>query len=195
VTLTVLLLAGGKSRRMGVDKATMLIGGKPLWQRQIGVLNEVHPNALWVSAQDAPPWCPIGIDQVLDQPPSRGPLSGVVAALSRLRTSHLLVLAIDMPRMTAEHLRKLWSLARSRTGVIPAHNNSLEPLCAIYPANVLLTAETALEGRDWSLQSFCQELISRCEAQRYELGFDERQLYLNMNTPAELLAIESLGRP
>ncbi|MGC9944666.1 MAG: NTP transferase domain-containing protein, partial [Verrucomicrobiota bacterium] len=94
MTLSAILLAGGLSRRMGADKATLLVEGKPLWQRQLQVLSAMRPVALWVSARGVLPWCPLEMEVVLDKAPSRGPLSGVAAALCRLRTSHLLVLAV-----------------------------------------------------------------------------------------------------
>src|SRR5215467_14754983 len=109
MTLTALLMAGGVSRRMGFDKATVMLAGKPLWQRQLTLLKKLHPQNLCVSARCRPAWCPADIEIMLDEPPSRGPLSGLAAALTRLKTSHLLALAIDLPRMTGLHLRQLWA--------------------------------------------------------------------------------------
>jgi molybdopterin-guanine dinucleotide biosynthesis protein A len=186
--LSAILLAGGRSRRMGADKATVLIEGKPLWQRQLRVLSDLRPVTLWVSARTVPPWCPPEIEVVMDKPPSCGPLSGVAAGLHRLQTSHLLVLAIDLPRMTAEHLGKLWGLARPGTGVIPLHGDHFEPLCAIYPAEAVVAAEKALKNNDASLQHFAQNLLRKSQAQFYDLPSGERPLYLNMNTPSDLPA-------
>src|SRR5260370_25435542 len=89
MTLTALLLAGGQSRRMGSDKATLLFAGEPLWARQFRTLRELQPEALWLSARVPPAWRPPEIEIVPDEPPSRAPLSGIAAALRRLRTSHL----------------------------------------------------------------------------------------------------------
>ncbi|MDB6065751.1 MAG: hypothetical protein JWR26_1959 [Pedosphaera sp.] len=193
MTLSALLLAGGLSRRMGADKATLLFEGRPLWQRQLRVLSELRPDALWVSAMSALPWCPPNVDVLVDQPPSRGPLSGLTEGLRRLKTFHLLVLAIDLPQMTSEHLRKLWSLARPGMGVIPFDLDCFEPLCAIYPAEALAAAESALKGTDWSLQHFTQKLISQSRAQAYQLMPEEKHLYLNMNTPPDFPANVQIG--
>jgi len=103
-----------------------------------------------------------------------------------LQTSHLLVLAMDLPQMTAEHLRRLWDLARPGRGVIPLHGDYFEPLCAIYPAEAAVAAEAALNSEDVSLQSFAQELLRQSQAQVYDLAREEQPLYLNMNTPADL---------
>jgi len=194
MTLSAILLAGGFSRRMGVDKATVVVAGKPLWQRQLSVLKATQPNVLWVSARARLPWCPPQIEVVVDLTPSRGPLSGVTAGLRRLQTSHLLVLAVDLPQMTADHLRKLWGLARHGCGVIPSHGNYLEPHCAIYPAGALAAAEESLNGSDASLQSLARKLLQLSKAQVHVLTSGERPLYLNMNTPDDLPADEGPAR-
>jgi len=184
--LTGMLLAGGRSRRMGRDKATMTIEGEPLWQRQLRLLRELSPEVPWVSARTNPPWCPSNVGLVLDEPPSRGPLSGLAAGLRRLRTSHLLVLAIDLPRVSVEHLRRLWGVAGPGMGVIPLSDGRFEPLCAIYPAEAAPLAQEALESSDASLQHLARILLNRSRAQEYLLTQDERSLYLNLNMPSDL---------
>jgi molybdopterin-guanine dinucleotide biosynthesis protein A len=187
MTLTAVLFAGGTSRRMGADKAALMFAGEPLWSRQLGLLRELQPQTLWVSARSRPAWCPPGIEVVLDEPPSRGPLSGLAATLQRLQTSHLLALAIDLPQMPAGHLHQLWSLARLGCGVIPMSSKYAEPLCAIYPVEAAVAAKTALAGDDASLQSLAQILLRRNHTQSYPLNEAERLLYRNVNTPADLL--------
>ncbi|MDE3099592.1 MAG: NTP transferase domain-containing protein [Verrucomicrobiota bacterium] len=61
---------------------------------------------------------------MLDEPPSRGPLSGPAAALKYGRTTHVLALAVDLPRMTSAHLKRLWSLAGF---VCSTHHGSFRP--------------------------------------------------------------------
>lgn len=192
-TLTALLLAGGLSRRMGRDKATLMINGEPLWRRQLRILGELQPSALWISARTVPPWRPPGLEVVLDESPSRGPLSGLAAGLSRLQTSHLLLLAVDLPCITASHLRRLWSLAKPGSGAIPQSEESFEPLCAVYPAEASPLASEALSGTDVSLQHFIGLLLRQSLAQAHALSAQERPLYLNLNAPEDLCAMENLG--
>src|ERR671924_2265756 len=103
LNLSAVVLAGGESRRMGCDKARILFGGKPLWQNQIELLRKLRPAEIFISAREDPAWRPADIPFVRDQPPSRGPLSGLAAAMHAIRTGHLLLLAIDMPKMTELH--------------------------------------------------------------------------------------------
>ena len=186
ITLSAMLLAGGQSQRMGTEKATLLVSGEPLWQRQLRVLQELQPAELWVSARAALPWCPPGIEVVLDTIPGCGPLSGVAAGLRRLQTSHLLVLAVDLPQMTAEHLSKLQSLTRPGQGVIPRQGDYFEPLCAIYPVESIALAEAMLGTSNVSLQYFVKLLLGKGQAVAYDLTPAEQPLYLNLNTPADV---------
>src|ERR1041385_7334198 len=117
---------------MGTDKATLNFNGQPLWSRQLGVLRELEPKKVLISGRARPAWLPADIEVVLDESPSRGPLSGLAAALKTARTTHLLALAVDLPRMTSAHLAEIWKFAKPDCGVIPVNGDHLETLCAIY---------------------------------------------------------------
>jgi len=186
MTLTAVLFTGGLSRRMGTDKATMAIAGEPLWVRQLRVLRELQPDAIWISARARPAWCPAEIEVVVDVEPSRGPLSGLAAALGQMKTSHLLALAVDLPRITVEPLRKLESLATPGCGVIPERDEFLEPLCAIYPREAAAAAESALAGEDVSLHGLSRILLRDGRLRAYALTDAEKSLFQNANSPADL---------
>src|SRR5271165_4494708 len=131
MTLATVLLAGGESRRMGRDKATLIIDGIPLWQRQLDLLRSLSPDALFVSARERPAWLPEGARFVADPVPARGPLGGLTATLAVMESTHLLALAVDMPAMSAHHLATLWSAASPGCGVIPWIGGRPELLPAI----------------------------------------------------------------
>jgi molybdenum cofactor guanylyltransferase len=184
-TLTAVLFTGGESRRMGVDKATLTLNGEPLWSRQIRILRELHPANVMVSARNKPDWCPDEIEVALDEPPSRGPLSGLVAALEKIRTTHLLALAIDLPRITSAHLKELWALAEPGVGIVPQNDGRSEPLCAIYPAEALNALREGLSEKDVSLGRFIMTLAAQKRFRFYTVAESERSLYQNINTPEE----------
>ncbi|HVV70536.1 MAG TPA: molybdenum cofactor guanylyltransferase [Verrucomicrobiae bacterium] len=181
MTFTAMLMAGGLSRRMGSDKASLEVGGEALWARQVRVLRELTPAAVWVSARATPAWCPRDLEVVLDERPSRGPLSGLTAALTRLRTTHLLVLAIDLPGISSGHLRKLQQLASPGRGVLPLNQDYYEPLCAVYPTEAVSAAQTALRHGELSLQNLAQALVRDSLALAYKLEPPEREYYQNLN--------------
>ncbi|MGH7953083.1 MAG: molybdenum cofactor guanylyltransferase [Limisphaerales bacterium] len=185
-TLTAVLFAGGESRRMGADKAELVWDGKPFWSRQLRTLGELNLQKIFISARTRPSWCPSQVEAVLDEPPSRGPLSGLVAALERIQTSHLLALAIDLPQMTPAHLKKLWSLAQPGVGVIPQNGKFFEPLCAVYSVETIGIAAKERAGSNVSLQSLARILAKRNDVRIYPLNKGEQTLYANVNTPADL---------
>jgi molybdopterin-guanine dinucleotide biosynthesis protein A len=192
LTLTTVLLTGGESRRMGTDKATLIYEGQPLWCRQLDRLRALQPETILISARTKPAWCPPDAGAALDEPPSRGPLSGLAAALKDLHTTHLLVLAVDLPQMTAAHLQSLWAQARPGRGVIPQNGDYFEPLCAVYPVESLALAAQSLAAGQLALQALAKTLIREQLMQAHPLKADERQFYHNGNTPDDLkLRIES----
>lgn len=191
LTITAVLFVGGESRRMGVDKATLLFEGEPFWFRQTNILRELKPEKLCISARAKPDWLPRDVELISDQPPSRGPLSGLVAALNVAQTTHLLALAVDLPRMNATHLKRIVELAAPKCGVIPVTQHGLEPLCAIYPVTktVISAAGEALVSKDVSLQHFARGLLEHGNLREFVVGPGELKFYLNANTPEEFSAM------
>lgn len=190
-TLTAILFAGGESRRMGVDKATLVINGEPLWSRQLRLLRELGTKRVMISARSRPIWCPPEIEVVLDASPLRGPLSGLAAVLAAITTTHALVLAMDLPLMEVNFLNGLWAGCAAGRGVVPTCDGFLEPLCAIYPASAADVVSAALAGEDFSVHGIVDGLRSRQLLQVIPVASDERPLFLNLNTPAELSVLQA----
>src|SRR3954471_22198373 len=80
-SVTAVLMAGGRSRRMGRDKAELELGGRALWERQIEVLRALRPDALWVSGRAYGE-----VEAVADAWPDCGPLGGLASVLQRAET-------------------------------------------------------------------------------------------------------------
>ena len=115
------LLAGGKSSRMGRDKSALLVNGKPLWQHQLATLRATQPAEIFISGKSDGPYAGCGVEILADEFPDCGPLGGIATALRRCTSEFLLVLAVDMPAMTAEFLRALLEESqRTAKGIIPA---------------------------------------------------------------------------
>lgn len=186
MTISAVLLAGGKSRRMGQDKATLLFRGVPLWKNQLDLLRAIQPVELVTAAQSDPPWRPSDVNFVADEPPSRGPLGGIAAVLTLTTADHLLVLAIDMPFMTAAHLRRLCEQVQSGQGIVPLVAGRAEPLTAIYPREAKDEFARALSGTDFSLQTLVRHLIKGSKLRPLEVTDEDRALFRNLNEPQDL---------
>jgi molybdopterin-guanine dinucleotide biosynthesis protein A len=184
--ISAVLLAGGESRRMGKDKATLFFRGKPLWQIQLELLRKLELSEILISARTDPPWRPSDMQFVPDDPPSRGPLSGLTAALARIQTGHLLALAIDLPFMTENYLRAISHKIEPGRGVLPMIGDRAEPLAAIYPADAQVYLVAALSGNDFSLQTLTNKLVKAGKVRVLPVAKKELQLFRNLNVPADL---------
>ena len=184
---TAVLLAGGKSTRMGRDKAGVLIHGQPLWQRQLTTLRAVHPHELFISGKPDGPYAGAGVEILADNFPGLGPLAGLEAALRRARHPLVLVLAIDLPAMTSDFLSSLVrQAAASGTGCVPREDRWFEPLAAVYPRTCLPLAESCLRGADHSMQRFVRLALEGGLVGSRDLHSSERALFKNLNQPGDL---------
>jgi molybdenum cofactor guanylyltransferase len=184
--ISAVLLAGGESRRMGKDKATLLFRGQPLWRIQLDLLGRLELAEILVSARTDPPWRPSDMQFVADEPPSRGPLSGLTAALARIQTGHFLALAIDLPFMTENYLRAISHKIEPGRGALPMIGDRAEPLAAIYPADAHVDLVDALSGNDFSLQTLTSRLVKAGKLRVFPVSKKEVRLFRNLNAPADL---------
>jgi molybdopterin-guanine dinucleotide biosynthesis protein A len=171
---------------MGCDKATIEIDGQPLWDRQLAILRELKPEAIFVSVRTTPAWLPPKTELLLDDPPSHGPLSGLTKALIAMRTTHLLALAVDMPFMTGEQLGRLCEMAAEDRGVVPVIRDRAEPLAAVYPAQATRDFAAALAGLDFSLQGIIRKLAAAKKVSLVPVPTDDEYRYRSVNEPADL---------
>jgi molybdenum cofactor guanylyltransferase len=195
MTLTALLLAGGESRRLGRDKATIEFDGQPLWKRQLEILGALEPERIFVSLRAIPTWLPNNAELLLDDPPSRGPLSGLTKALATMRTTHLVALAVDMPFMTSEQLQRLCKLAETGRGVVPMIGDRAEPLAAVYPVEAAAQFVAAAAGVDFSLQEIIHQLVADEKASLFSIPVKDEHLYGSVNEPSDLKEGRFPNRP
>lgn len=186
MTFAALLLAGGESRRMGRDKATIEFESEPLWQRQLRILRTLQPEQIFVSARTAPSWLPTDVELLIDDPPSRGPLSGLAKALAASRSTHVIALAVDMPFMTTAQMRILCRLAGENCGIVPLIGERAEPVAAIYPRESALDFVAALAGHDFSIQRLVRELAAAGKVRLFPVSPKDEYFYRSVNAPEDL---------
>ena len=186
MNVSAVLLAGGESRRMGQDKATLCFRSKPLWKIQLDTLRKLRPSKIFLSARSDVVWRPADVDFVPDQMALRGPLSGLAATLARIESDHLLALAIDMPLMTEGFLNSLCAVVKPHCGVIPVIGERAEPLAAIYPKSANDEVMAALSSRDIALQSLAKRLINLGKLDLVRVSKNEEKYFRNFNHPDDL---------
>ena len=171
---------------MGRDKATIEFNGQPLWKRQLELLRSLSPKKVFVSARSEPAWLPEDVELLLDDAPSRGPISGLAKALSAILTTHLIVLAVDMPFMTAGELARLVDLATEGRGLVPIIGDRAEPLAAVYPAEAAVDFQLGLAGSDVSMQSLVRNLDAAGKVILFPRPKQLANLYRSVNEPGDI---------
>jgi len=181
------LLAGGQSTRMGRDKALLPIPGSDLllWQWQWRTLQELKPVETFWSGF-ARPGLPDDLRIIPDAVSSVGPLGGLSACLEATRTDLLLVLAIDLPQMSATFLSGLLSRCSAQCGIVARRGDFFEPLAAVYPQQVrTLAAGQLIQGRH-AMQDLVREAIAQGLLQEFPLDEKDVPLFKNVNQPSDL---------
>jgi molybdopterin-guanine dinucleotide biosynthesis protein A len=184
--ISAVLLLGGESRRMGRDKALLPHpDGGLFWQRQLAVLESLQPTEILWSGPPRP-GMPDTVRRVLDATPHAGPLGGIVACLEAMRTESLLVVAVDLGRITGELLNKLLELSTPACGTAAKIGTLYEPLAAVYPRAIQPLAEMHLAAGRFALQDLLHE-AEKSGLMRSVIPADEEQAQLqNFNSPEDL---------
>jgi molybdopterin-guanine dinucleotide biosynthesis protein A len=183
------VLAGGKSSRMGRDKAALPVAGETLLGRQLRRLAGAgcQESLVSVARPDAvlPTLAP-GVRVIGDRFPDAGPLAGLEAALALARHELVLALAVDLPAMTAGFLRILLAGAAPGCGVVPVLGDRFEPLVAVYPRRAHAEAELRLQRGERALQPFVRAGIAAGWLRPYPVSAEEARLFTNWNRPKDL---------
>lgn len=187
--LTGFAVAGGRSLRMGRDKALMPWGAGTLLDHAIARLKEVAPDVRVLSGADIR-YTDRGIPVVTDGVPGSGPLGGLLAALESLEDQGLaLFLAVDLPHVPVALLRHLARLATGHDVVIPVRPRGAEPLCAVYRRSCVGAIRERLAAEDRKMTGFLGAMRVR-EVGEVEIArFGEPDVLLaNVNTPEDYQA-------
>jgi molybdopterin-guanine dinucleotide biosynthesis protein A len=184
-SIAAFILAGGRSSRMGTDKAFLELGGKPLIARAVELAHEVAADVKIVGDPEKfGGYGPVVADIYRD----RGPLGGIHAALKDTDSEWNLILAVDLPLLTASFLEYLLKRAQSAEAMVtvPSISGYFQPLCAVYRKQFADVAERALaEGRnkiDLLFRDVSVDVVS--EDEMVTNGFTA-SMFRNLNTPEE----------
>lgn len=183
------LLAGGKSTRMGTDKAGLVIDGEPLWKRQLAKLRETGADEVFIAGRKDGPYAGARVPIVQDLTAGAGPLAGFQAAMRHAQHHWLLVLAVDLPDVPAGFLRNLMQEAMSAyIGLVPARGEWLQPTAAVYSRDCLPLIEECLAGENRSLRRFFRLAHKGGFAEIHKISEAEQAHFTNLNAPGDLPA-------
>jgi molybdopterin-guanine dinucleotide biosynthesis protein A len=180
------ILAGGQSRRMGVNKAMLEIGGKPLIRILIDCIRPVTDRIL-ISSNDTQSYRFLDFPVIPDHFPGNGPLAGFHSAMLHTSCSLYIMLACDLPKLKTPLLRSLVALAEGFDAAVPRTTDGIiHPLCAVYRNTCLPSIERALaRGANKVIRTFLDDRLAVRWVTPEEGKFKDNDL-VNINTPEDL---------
>ena len=184
---TGVVLAGGRSSRMGQDKAMLTLpNGRTLLDQALHTLRAAGASELLVSVHQGQTYGRPGTRELTDSVDNCGPLAGLVAALDNASTDRIVVLAVDLPSITPIYLQMLFAVSGKSCGVVPLQGDFFEPLAAVYPRRAAQSARDALSAGQFSLQLWVRELAMKNLIQPIIVEPSETGLFANWNSPDDI---------
>jgi molybdopterin-guanine dinucleotide biosynthesis protein A len=179
------VLAGGRSTRLGRDKAFLRIDGRPLIERIVELTAEVTEEVIIV-ANDFDSYTGLDARVVTDFYPGKGALGGIFSGLREVSTQHALVVACDMPFLNIPLLRYMGEFTPDYDIVIPRLEELTEPLHAIYSRVCLSAIEKQLRADDLRISSFFAGFRVRYVERQEIEAFDPGHLsFFNINNQSD----------
>ncbi len=195
--ITIVVQAGGESRRMGQNKALLSFLGQPLIARVIERVRGLADEVL-ITSNTPEEMRFLNLPVFEDVLPGSGALGGLYTALLAARHPLVMVVACDMPLIRAELLAEQARLLQVEGAdvVIPVSTEGWEPLHAVYRRETCLPAvKAALDaGQRRMISWFDAVKVRRMEPEETRRLDPQGRSFLNVNTPEEFTAVEALAR-
>ena len=177
---TLLVLAGGDSRRMGRPKAWIEVGGTVLLRHVVERLGPAFSEVVVSFAEPEQMEQHLPYRVVFDRKRSAGPLAGLEAGLIAARNEVVFAVACDMPYVTRTTAELAVAAARNADAAIPRHDGLYEPVCGAYRKTALPAIVNALDAGNYT----AHDVVERLDVTWLETIDDEE--FESLNTPAEL---------
>ncbi len=179
------LICGGRSVRMGRDKAFISHEGVPLWQHQLKKLRALRPTRLHIACRAEQEIVAPDAEVLHDPEENQGPLPALRRCLEH---THLptLILGVDMPHMRTKFLQWMLSQCTPDTGLVCQNTEAYEPLAACYPPAMLPLLREAEAAANYRLQHLVRRGVEAGLLRVHILSGQERVHFTNLNTPDDL---------
>ncbi len=154
-----IILAGGKSSRMGIDKGLMLLNEKPMVQHVIDAVKLIADELIIIANNEA--YKQFGYKVIPDEVENAGPLAGICTGLKHSKYNYNFVLSCDVPFVTKEMLSLLKQEVAGFDAVVFEKDEDLHPLIGIYSKNCLPEFEAALNNKELKLKTVLHHIKVR----------------------------------
>lgn len=180
--LSVAILAGGKSQRMGRDKGLLNFRNKPVIMHVISIAKKISQNVFLIANNND--YQVFKLPLFNDYFKYAGPLGGLHAALENCPTERCLILACDMPFLKAEMFYHMTEHNSFET-VVPVHRGMQEPLCGIYSRSTLPVIRRQIEENKLKMTDFIEQTNHFWYQMDENSEFYHPDLFTNLNTPED----------
>ncbi|GBE57218.1 putative molybdenum cofactor guanylyltransferase [bacterium BMS3Abin01] len=190
--ISIAILAGGESSRMGRNKAMEELAGKPLILRVIEALSPQEEEAFIVGGEAATYRC-FGLPHCADQFTFRASIVGIYSALAASPRKNCLAISCDLPFVAQELVELMAGLVDGHDAVVPIGVDGPEPLCAVYSRSCLDALEENISQGRFSLRRSLGDLDVRyVDEAELKAVCDPAIAFFNINTPGDLERAEEL---
>ncbi len=179
------VLAGGRSSRLGTDKAFLPWAGQRLLDRLLDRLSALGPAELVISGRPGIDYAATGVRVVFDSVADQGPLGGLAAVLEAITIPHVVLVAVDLPAMTPDFLRRLLAQRAAGVGVVPRSPIGWEPLAAVYPREILPLVRARLKRGERAMHRLIEAGIAAGLLVEAPVAAEESEVFRNVNTPED----------
>lgn len=184
---TAIILAGGLAERMGSDKRFLKLGDENIIERHVRILKKHFPHVL-ISANDPEALQHLGVDVIRDENLGRGPLEGLTSALTVSPTNCNFVVAVDIPKLDIQLMKRMWEENGHGTAIVPIYaDGNQEPLFAFYDKSVVPIFRGALSAGELAIHKALQQ----CSV--YHFPMNGEIAIRNLNEPQDYLSFLRSG--
>lgn len=192
--ITGIILAGGKSTRMGEDKGLALLNGKPMIAQIIDSLEKITPNIILITSNTE--YDRFGYPRYSDIIPEKGPVGGIYTGLHHTKTEVNICISCDTPFVSSTFLNWLISKSNESSITIPSYKGKTHQLIGIYNKSLLKSFENKLNNNTLRLKDVILSLdhkIVQVE-NHLEKGSFTKSIFENINTKTELNKLQTMTK-
>lgn len=182
-----IILSGGKSSRMGTNKALLKLNEKTTIERMVDILKVYFDDIILVT-NDMDSYQSLGVKMVVDHYPGKGPLAGFHAGLMASDYDVNFIVACDMPFISGELASTLVNQIDHYEALVPVINGKMQTLCAVFQKKTVNKIAECIENGRLSIKQFLAHLnvlyVTEKDLEIYS-SIDIERVFFNMNHPHE----------
>ncbi|MHB1306000.1 MAG: molybdenum cofactor guanylyltransferase [Limisphaerales bacterium] len=191
--MSAVIMAGGESERMGRNKAWLGVDDKPLLVVAVDKARALGIQEIFISGNAGEDYSTLNCPVLFDLEPGFGPLGGIERALHECSSPLLMVLAVDLPRMTISFLQRMLAHCDRFTGAVPKLKGEVEPLAAVYPKRCHVIAFDCVVKSRPAVRDFVETCLHEQAVRTLPVTGADPACFFNYNSSADISGVKTLS--